>query len=296
MYRRFNGTIAALISLPLMTTGCVQATRHSNTMIFGTNTSVGLKVGTDVAEIPGILVGYNRQEAVILPLVANTASTSATGTAGKTLNRLDPCDIKTEIKVVTDDTPPQTIGKLEPHPCLLVAIDKDGKARDSYSVLASFGANFGASQGGTGVNAQGGLAQYFATGMAAQLLALNGGAAVVATGEAAKKSVEEPKMTLTGLTPTSAETAAVKQTQANFDTAIKQLSAKVRLTPDDKLAANIQAFEKAITSAIGLDKTEDCKKHDSCADLIATKDYYAAQFRGKHDDFMTALNAYPTVK
>jgi uncharacterized cupredoxin-like copper-binding protein len=278
MYRRFNGTIAVLISLPLLTTGCVQATRHSNMMIFGTNTSLGLKVGTDVAEVPGILVGYNRQEAVILPLVANTAG-------DKKLNRLDPCEIKGDIKVVTDGTSPQALGKLEPHPCLLVAIDKDGKARDSYSVLASFGANFGASQG-TGVNAQGGLAQYFATGMAAQLLALNGGAAVVATGEAAKKSVEEPKMTLTGLTPTSADLKSSEIFAKDFSSQKEKLRVKMLATKDKKIKAAISDFESNID---GKKQNVDMYCGDDsnlCTNFI---DNYMENFRANATKFSDAV-------
>ena len=152
--------------------GCVQATRHSNTMIFGTNTTFGIKVGTATGETPKIVVGYDRQEAVIMPLVANTGSSDSP-------NLLKPCDMTGEIKV------PAGSKGYAVHPCSLVAF-RDG-AQDSYSVLASFGAKFSA-KADTTASAQGGLAQYFATGMAAQILALTGGAAVVSTGEAAVQS------------------------------------------------------------------------------------------------------------
>ena len=152
--------------------GCAQATRHSNTMIFGTNTVVGLKVGANATSVPSIELGYNRQEAVIMPLVANVSAD------GKLLS---PCDVGSTITA-----PSRSHNSV--HPCLLVGIN--GSASDSYSVLASFGASFDSSVSQADGKAKGGLAQYFATGMAAQLLALNGGASVVAVGEAAVKAAE----------------------------------------------------------------------------------------------------------
>ena len=80
--------------------------------------------------------------------------------------------------------PPTVVPDPATNPCLLLGV-REG-ARDSYSVLASFGGHFSASANKTdGATAGGGVSQYFATGMAAQLLALNGGAAVVSSGPAA---------------------------------------------------------------------------------------------------------------
>jgi len=142
-------------------------TRHSNTLVFGTNTSFGLTAGTSAANVPSVSVGYQRQEAVVMPLVANVKDVGGV---------LQPCDISPAIAVGDGgaDTPP----------CMLVG--RRDKSLDTYSVLGSFGATFGAS--GAKGEAQGGLAQYFATGLAAQLLATRGGAALVATGEAAEAS------------------------------------------------------------------------------------------------------------
>jgi hypothetical protein len=81
-------------------------------------------------------------------------------------------------------------------PCFLVG--QNGGAIDSYSVLASFGAQFSASA--TNPSANGGLAQFFATGLAAQALAIRGGPALVAVGRAAEA---------TGTTNTTAGIAAL---------------------------------------------------------------------------------------
>ncbi len=60
--------------------------------------------------------------------------------------------------------------------CMFNGKDNSGKKQDTYSVLASFGAKFG----GGSSNTDGGLAQFFATGIAAQNLANSGGARLVA--------------------------------------------------------------------------------------------------------------------
>lgn len=148
--------------------GCVQATRHSNTMVFGTNTVFGIEAGQSANSVPSVTVGYKRQEAVIMPLVANTEDD---GTYQK------PCELS--------DLPDYLLREI--HPCLLVS--RHGDSIDTYSVLASFGAKFSGS--GTNATASGGLAQFFATGIAAQALALNGGAALVAVGEAAEQNHSE---------------------------------------------------------------------------------------------------------
>ncbi|WP_299328347.1 hypothetical protein [Parasphingopyxis sp.] len=145
-------------------TGCYQMTRHSNTMVFGTNTVGGLDIGTDATNVPGITVGYNRQELVIMPLVANIGDNGEYQT---------PCNVGS----VPDSSNPRG------HPCLLVS--NNGNSVDTYSVLASFGAEFSATANNP--TASGGLAQFFATGSAAQILALRGGPALVAVGEAAER-------------------------------------------------------------------------------------------------------------
>jgi hypothetical protein len=163
--------LAAVIGAGALS-GCVQMTRHSNTLVFGTNTSFGIKVGADATATPGITVGYSRQEAVIMPLVANTADNGRTQA---------PCP-----QVVVDGT----VSVLElPASCRLVGTDSRNHT-DTYSVLASFGARFGSEleSGNAALNGQ--IAQYFATGIAARLLAEKGGASTIALGGAAKANAE----------------------------------------------------------------------------------------------------------
>jgi hypothetical protein len=200
MYSRFYAKIGALALIGL-TVGCVQATRHSNTMIFGTNTTVGIKVGRDVNQMPSVLIAYDRQEAVIMPLLANTSEKLGSG------NLLSPCAPADEITTRSHNSKTgqasETITKMDGdvsfgsdnnasiHPCKFVGVraDKDSLLiQDSYSVLASFGARIE----GDAADAKGtvGIAQYFATGVAAQILAATGGAAVVSVGAGAEASAK----------------------------------------------------------------------------------------------------------
>ena len=142
--------------------GCVQMPRHSNTLVFGTNTSFGIKVGTDATNTPGITVGYSRQEAVVMPLVANT------GDDGNTQKPCPSSTVHAGQSLLLDAS------------CILIG-KQSADVSDSYSVMASFGAKFGASGRPSDVGAQGEIAQYFATGLAARTLASRAGAAAVST-------------------------------------------------------------------------------------------------------------------
>jgi hypothetical protein len=173
--------------------GCTQMTRHSNMMIFGTNTVVGLRAGTTSTSVPEVALGYARQEAVVLPLVANVVTDRNSPVAKR--DHLEPCNLTAKLEpdpALLNDGRGYRI-----HPCSLVAW-KDG-AQDSYSVLASFGGTFRGSGESGSREAEGGVAQYFSTGMAAQILALNAGAAAVASGIAARSAADKPSMTLTGI-------------------------------------------------------------------------------------------------
>jgi hypothetical protein len=164
MYYRFSG----IAGLALILAGCATP-QHTNLLIFGTNTQVGLKVGADATQSPSIQVGYNRQELVLMPLLANTG-----GIGGK----LSPCP-----NVSGSEATPATL------PINCKFIGNDGSALDSYSVMASFGAKFDASASTTNPKAGGAIAQYFATGLAARELARHGSALVAATPAAESEAI-----------------------------------------------------------------------------------------------------------
>ncbi len=119
MYRRYG---FILIASSLLASGCTQTVRHTNTLLFATNTQIAISAGTSATAQPDITIGYKRQEAVVMPLVANYAPEP------KEPGKLVPCG---------NATSPPADG------CLIVGKNGTSGAQDSYSVLASFGAKFG---------------------------------------------------------------------------------------------------------------------------------------------------------
>jgi hypothetical protein len=266
---------AAITLLSAGLGACVQATRHSNTMLFGTSTQFGIRAGQSATSVPEINVGYARQEAVVMPLVANTSDNGTYQT---------PCNVSAGI--------PAPPAGLVVHPCLLVAVN--GKAQDSYSVLASFGAQFDGSvqAGGTGV--KGGLAQYFATGVAAQMLAISGGASVVAVGDAATAAAAreiDAKVVrdLYGDEPVRARGIAIAK---GYDLFQERLLAKIRLTKPDELKSRIDAFETS-TGTVG-QLSPDCTSIAACADAVTRNDALLAFHWARQDRFDAALTAWKT--
>jgi len=150
---RFAG--ASLIALSLG--ACSQMMKHSNTLVFATNTTSGLKVGTDSKQVPMVQIGHSRQEFAFVPVLANTGPASGKGS-------LVPCE------------------KDKVQECKFIGTH-DGTNKDSYSTLASFGSKTDASVDKDGkVAGTVAIAQYFATGIAAQYLAVTGGANIVSAG------------------------------------------------------------------------------------------------------------------
>lgn len=283
--QRYVGLLACA-ALPLLG-GCVQATRHSNTMVFGTNTTVGVKVGRDVHQMPNVLIAYDRQEAVIMPLLANT------GEKPGSQNMLTPCAPATEI-TTTGGKPPTTTtqkmndeisfgtdGKATVHPCKFVGVrtgPDNFLIQDSYSVLASFGAKLkGNATDGT---AAAGLAQYFATGAAAQTLALNGGAAIIAVGEAAEAAASNSSNAANAAAALGAE-PVVSASGAAFSTSWGKLLTEVGSEADDAKRASLvaAALDRAGVGDGPASRIKDeCKVGKTKADCLAKLAESAALF------------------
>jgi len=155
---RFGGYSWFLMFVVILASACSQMPKHSNALIFSTNTTMGLKVGRDVNSAPAINIGYERQEVALVPVYANTASETSNG------GDLVPCP------------------EANASDCVLNGIRGDFGDRDSYSTLASFGGSFGGGIAADSTEGRVALAQYFATGIAAQQLALSGGANIVQVG------------------------------------------------------------------------------------------------------------------
>lgn len=271
MHRRSIAYLAALIALPLLG-GCVQATRHSNTMVFGTNTSFGIKVGTDAAQVPNVIVGYDRQEAVIMPLVANTSDDG---------NIQKPCDVSDDVTVTGGEGPLV-------HPCLLAATN--GGSTDSYSVLASFGANFdGSARTDGNVGAKGGLAQYFSTGIAAQILATKGGASVVAVGAAAQTAAaNNTDNSVRDIFATQSQRSAGGVQLDAYQKFEKKLVASISALSDDDTVKFIAEFEKQAGFKLLSQSPAVCSKTADCTSLIK-QGLYKGGYGTPGRDYDTAL-------
>lgn len=255
--------------------GCVQATRHSNTMVFGTNTTFGIKVGTSTGETPKIVVGYDRQEAVIMPLVANASASKGNP------KWLNPCNLSQEIKV------PAGSKGYAVHPCSLVAF-RDG-AQDSYSVLASFGAKFNAKVD-TSAQASGGLAQYFATGIAAQILALTGGAAVVSIGDAATASAEKDNtQAVSKLLSGSAQFIEGQALGKSYSAYQARLIPIVAATKQGELDTKLGNFENRSGTLHKAGPQCSGKTPQVCSSFVEERDLYLDDFASDPAKFEQAL-------
>lgn len=152
---------ASLVSTSLLLSACTGTPKHSNVLIFGTNTKFALDVSQDMTSGVGVTLGYKREEAVWMPLLPNP-------------------DDKVGLSCPNSD------------PDCWKYTGNDHTDRDTYSVLASFGSKSSVGAGGQQPNAQvqGEIAQYFSTGLAARALAARGGAGLVNT-QAANLSPEQ---------------------------------------------------------------------------------------------------------
>jgi hypothetical protein len=215
-----------------------------------------------------------------MPVVANTAH--RTGRDGSDL--LEPCDLSQPVAATGS-------ARFVVHPCSLVAVN--GTAMDSYSVLASFGANFEASQS-TSATARGGLAQYFATGMAAQLLALNGGASVVAVGEAARESAAHPPPA--GEVRSLFGNPAAYSTGAGLVTPYQTFEASLlqrvdAATSNDDLLTKLRAFEQAAGIPAAASIIGSCDTKDNCRTTI-NDGAYGQIFISRRTQMETALGQW----
>ncbi len=264
MYRRYG---FILIASSLLASGCTQTVRHTNTLLFATNTQIAISAGTSATAQPDITIGYKRQEAVVMPLVANVAN--GAGSA----DELIPCgspggkqDSKHEIKDTKTSIPAENT-KTFAEKCLIVGENTKSGSRDSYSVLASFGAKFGGRSSGATPEASVGIAQYFATGVAAQLLAATGGASIVTTAAQQPASPEKAAVVAAVMNPEEAQSAALGV--ANYEQAV-QVGVAAGLKRNLIASTGAACFKdpaKANNFLAGLNSVETLK--DKASDLEA---------------------------
>jgi hypothetical protein len=145
------GTGLLLLAIAQGLAGCGAMPAHSNTLVFGTTTRVAVDVSQEPTGALGVTIGYKRNEAVWMPLIANV---------------------------------PAPTGGMQPAACTSEACAKlvGNGDEDTYSVLATFSGDMGGAA--KAAEAKGTVSQFFATGLAARTLAQRGGAALVNTAAA----------------------------------------------------------------------------------------------------------------
>lgn len=154
--------------------GCATPT-HTNALIFGTNTKVALDISSGSTGTMGLTLGFSRQEAVFMPLMANRYDQES--------GKLVPAECPSKVTAQpVEETAGQTPSPQNPSDCPSLFMGKQGEIRrDAYSVLASFGGELAGTSEQPRLDAKGFVRSYFATGVAAQTLAAVGGAALVST-------------------------------------------------------------------------------------------------------------------
>ena len=183
MYRRIVSIL--LLGGAAILPGCIthrDRNPHNDVLIFGTTTKLGVDVSAPVQNgaVPEFTLGYKRLEAVWMPLKpqaeTNTVTETVTlpgGQTGREARTKPHTHTLTTTQVVQRGDVPNHDLVRDKYVSLSsgVSPEKGGQALelDTYSVFASLGA-----KGGLGFNsASGNLAQFFATGIAAQRLGTN---------------------------------------------------------------------------------------------------------------------------
>lgn len=209
-----------LVGAAGLITGC----SHGDAIIFASNRQVGVKVGVDSKEIPEVSIGYNAQDFALVPLYKKDAKAPGNGGTNKVQAQVDE------------------------HGKYLATTD--GKDRDAYSVYGSFvgaATGKGTFQSGPQSEASANLAQFFATGMAAQLLAKESGASAVnpfATAPAAAKAKEQAE----------AEAKATEAVARNVDqeALVDRLCDEVMQINDDDGNPDLDQRRETVAKALSL--------------------------------------------
>jgi hypothetical protein len=234
---RFNITKKLVLLLPtLVISACGSTPEHTNTLLFGTTTKFALDVSVNPAGgTPDFTVGYKRHEGVWMPLLANK----------KTGDEAEPANCTN---------------------CEFVGTEKLDENKDTYSVLASFGASFGGGAEADGSNgatakAEGGLAQFFATGIAARNLASSGGARLVSVQSA------DAEMTAMAIENANATKEKADETEQKIKNALGENAYK-NIINDKTNATNILKAKNGVIVASIIDDQGNLKqtKWDSLVD------------------------------
>ena len=274
--------IGRILIACLLIQGCVlhrDENPHNDVMLFGTTTSLGMQGGTDSTGTPKVNVGFDRTELVWMPLRPNGGSPNGevygavvaaclraaiekSGGVSYTDEELENC-----LKRIANFE--KYVGRGEGH-------EHSKGGEDTYSVFASFGGR-GAVDGGPQASASGQLAQFFATGIAAQRLGSNsniGYALNSASPEAKKLEAQDPLIVLaerTGRSPAELNTILLKAETENLDL-LKRLNAVVPgcLEQDEKTQALKDIGNPEVTTLVDQKKSGEDFEENLSVPVIRT--------------------------
>lgn len=176
------------------------ACAHNDVLVFGTSTTIGLNIETASANgaAPSIVLGYEREEAVWMPLAVN-----GWGARTKSCGLLD-------WNCVADPTKPTWLPGTRLYQSSTPG--PNGARLDTYSVFASLGAKFNA-EANDGAEAGGGLAQFFATGAAAVNVTQNPALVTVLKVESAEGAAAQAEAVEAALSPEQRADLEARQAQ-----------------------------------------------------------------------------------
>lgn len=196
------GIMVCAAALVMTLGGCGVMGHHNDVLVFGTSTKLAVDVSAPVqnASVPEFTVGYKRQEGVWMPLKANTAADPAVLTDEQYKQAMaicmarrsqmhDPVGNKPEDKALCDGQVLSTQMYVARSEGVDSKIGGSKQETDTYSVFASFGGRGALS----GTSASGAMAQFFATGIAAQRLGANPGLAAALNANGATAVAEVAK-------------------------------------------------------------------------------------------------------
>lgn len=241
----FNSRLGALIFTCLLLQGCIlhkDKNPHNDVLVFGTTTKFALDVSAPVQNsgIPEFTLGYKRLEAVWMPLKTNgTVDKAPSSNVEQVIDDINKCTEQLAANGMTGEQKAKfcltAILPADKYVSISSGIDssKGGNSLeiDTYSVFASLGAKGSLSSS----SASGNLAQFFATGVAAQRLGANPTVAAIlnaegstAIAEVAKANAEEKKTELAIVK----EQANAKKVQVSVDQGVLAAKAIIGKSSD----------------------------------------------------------------
>ena len=298
-----NKLILILLPIFFLLISCQPLNRnkhpHNDVLVFGTSTKFAADFSAPIqaAGMYELTLGYKRLEAVWMPLKPNgNANHNPVDDVQTLINNLGKCTNDSNLKKIFSDGP-TILAKF----CLTMLLpkgkyvsvssglsqDKGGETIeiDTYSVFASLGGktNFGLN------SASGSIAQFFATGVAAQRLGANSAIGLALNANSAKAEEEKAK--------SEAEIQKTKQAEidANLKLALGEKGLSDAVEKGTKETALLTAKNAEILASVTDEKSDlDQSKWNDLVDSSSLDDTEKTKL--KELSSLTQVSAYLSGK